>query len=82
MSASVEYIVRYHHGGKLVSLGTRNYENGKIDKFGMDRDKICYWDLLEYIQVLGYDINKTVNFFYVDGDGDKTLKQISSDVGL
>ena len=38
---------------------------------------ICYWDLLGDIQVLGYDISKVVNLFYVDRNG--TLKRISND---
>lgn len=41
MSASKEYIVRYHHGGKLIREGGLKYENGKMDDFGVDSDKIC-----------------------------------------
>lgn len=44
MSASKEYIVRYHHGGKLIREGGLKYENGKMDDFGVDSDKICLWD--------------------------------------
>ena len=46
MSISEEYIVRYHHEGKLEEVGGPEYENGKVDEFGVDPDKICYWDLL------------------------------------
>lgn len=80
MSASDEYIVRYHHGWKLINVRSLKYENGKIYGFGVDMNKICYWDMLGDIHVLGYDINKSVNLFYIDGD--KTLKQIFDDSGI
>lgn len=38
MYVSEEYIVRYHHGGKLVRLGAKKYVNGKVDEFGVDLD--------------------------------------------
>lgn len=63
-----------------MSIGSPKYVNGKIDEFGVDPDKICYLDLVGDIQVLGYDINKTINLFHVNGDG--TLNQIYDDSGV
>lgn len=77
---SEEHIVRYQHGGTLVREGMPQYNGRKIDAFGVDPDKLCYWDLLGDLQVLGYNVSATIDLFFVDDSG--TLKQISYDTGL
>lgn len=50
-----EYIVSYHHGGTLLSEGDVKQINGLVSEFGVDQDKLCYWDLLGDVKELGYE---------------------------
>lgn len=69
MSGNEEYIVRYHHGGKLIREGGPIYENRKVESFSMDSNKICLWHLLGDVQLLCCDVNTTLKLLFVDGDG-------------
>ena len=80
MATLDKYIVRYHHGGTLLRKGEVSYINGTMVEFAVDPDEICYQDLLGDIKNLGYDIEKSVNLFFIDGEG--ILKQIYDDEGI
>ena len=79
MATSDEYVIRYHHGGTPIK-GEVSYINGSVAEFAVDPDKICHWDILGDIKELGYDIEKSVNLFFIDGEG--ILKHISDDEGI
>ena len=75
-----EHIVKYHHGGSLVKGGEVKYMDGSIAEFAVDPDKLCYWDLLGDLQELGYEVEKSLNLFFVDALG--SLKIIKDDEGI
>ena len=75
-----EHIVKYHHGGSLVKGGKVKYMDGSIAEFAVDPDKLCYWDLLGDLQELGYEVEKSLNLFFVDALG--SLKIIKDDEGI
>ena len=53
------------------------YENGRIDEFIVNPDKVCYWDLLGDVKELVYNIEKSISPFYVEDGG--TLKLVFDD---
>lgn len=77
MDASNEYIIKYHHGGTFVMEREIKYVDGSIIEFSVDPDKICYWDLLEDMKEIGYNVKNSINLFFIEEGG--TLKLISDD---
>lgn len=75
MATSDAYLIKYHHGGRLLRGENVTYVNGSVNEFAVDPDKICYWDLLGDVKELGYDIEKCVTMSCVD-DGGKLLPML------
>lgn len=75
-----EYIIRYYNGGTLIKEAEVSYINGSMVEFAVDPDKICHWDLLGDIKELGYDIEKSIKLFFVDGEG--ILEYMCDDEGI
>ena len=64
-----EHIVKYYLREWLVKGGEVKYMDGSIAEFAVDPNKLYYWDLLGDLQELGYEIEKSLNLFFVDDGG-------------
>ena len=62
-------LIRSHYVGTLVREGGLKYYDWKVNEFAVDHDKILHWDLKGDIQLLGYNIKKAVDLFFVDEEG-------------
>ncbi|XP_039113802.1 uncharacterized protein LOC120249378 [Dioscorea cayenensis subsp. rotundata] len=80
MTSWDEFIIKYHHGGKLNREIDFEYLNGSVTEFHVDPDKLCYWDVLGDVKEIGCDINNVVELSYIDDD--RTLKYIHNDQGI
>ncbi|KAK9029955.1 hypothetical protein V6N11_031394 [Hibiscus sabdariffa] len=49
------FVLKYFHSGKFVSSPKFNYVNYKTEKFQVDLDRLCYWDIVGNMKELGYD---------------------------
>ncbi|KAK8521576.1 hypothetical protein V6N12_031470 [Hibiscus sabdariffa] len=61
------FVLKYFHSGKFVSSPKFDYVNYKSEKFQVDPDKLCYWDIVGNMKELGYD-NDAWLYFRVPGD--------------
>ncbi|KAK8976045.1 hypothetical protein V6N11_025544 [Hibiscus sabdariffa] len=52
--AEIVYVLRYFHGGIFKTSLKFEYENGMMERFQVDPDKLCLWDILDNVKLLGY----------------------------
>ncbi|KAK9038834.1 hypothetical protein V6N11_023682 [Hibiscus sabdariffa] len=60
------FVLKYFHSGKFVSSPKFDYVNYKTEKFQVDPDRLCYWDIVGNMKELGYD-NDAWLYFRVPG---------------
>ncbi|GMJ06008.1 hypothetical protein HRI_004270000 [Hibiscus trionum] len=48
------HVLRYFHGGRFQTNPRFEYVNGAIENFQVDPDKLCLWDILDNVELLGY----------------------------
>ncbi|KAK8594042.1 hypothetical protein V6N12_046113 [Hibiscus sabdariffa] len=56
------FVLKYFHGGKFVSSPRFDYVDYKTEKFQVDFDRLCYWDIVGNMKELGYDNDAWVYF--------------------
>ncbi|KAK8605627.1 hypothetical protein V6N13_102403 [Hibiscus sabdariffa] len=60
------FVLKYFHSEKFVSSPKFDYVNYKTEKFQVDPDRLCYWDIVGNMKELGYD-NDAWLYFRVPG---------------
>ncbi|KAK8683625.1 hypothetical protein V6N13_039679 [Hibiscus sabdariffa] len=51
---SKTFVLQYFHGGKFVSSPSFSYVSSSIEKFQIDPDTTCLWDITGNVKELGY----------------------------
>ncbi|KAK8548850.1 hypothetical protein V6N13_054381 [Hibiscus sabdariffa] len=51
---SKTFVLQYFHGGKFVSSPSFSYVGSSIEKFQIDPDTTCLWDITGNVKELGY----------------------------
>ncbi|KAL4317957.1 hypothetical protein GQ457_18G005760 [Hibiscus cannabinus] len=84
--AEIVYVLRYFHGGICKTNPKFEYENGMMERFQVDPDKLCLWDILDNVKLLGYGHHPFVHYrvpteeFNCDGlvliHNDDTVRQV------
>ncbi|KAL4324646.1 hypothetical protein GQ457_11G025520 [Hibiscus cannabinus] len=84
--AEIVYVLRYFHGGIFKTSPKFEYENGMMERFQVDPDKLCLWDILDNVKLLGYGHHPFVYYrvpteeFNCDGlvliHNDDTVRQV------
>ncbi|KAK8489561.1 hypothetical protein V6N11_037046 [Hibiscus sabdariffa] len=84
--AEIVYVLRYFHGGIFKTSPKFEYENGMMERFQVDPVKLCLWDILDNVKLLGYGHHPFVyyrvptNEFNCDGlvliHNDDTIRQV------
>ncbi|GMI82670.1 hypothetical protein HRI_001936300 [Hibiscus trionum] len=82
----VVYVLRYFYGGIFRTNPKFEYENGTVERFQVDPDRLCLWDILDNVKLLGYDHHPFVYYrvpgleFNCDGlvliHNDDTVQQV------
>ncbi|KAK8474959.1 hypothetical protein V6N12_005391, partial [Hibiscus sabdariffa] len=51
----IVYVLHYFHGDTFRTNPKFEYENGAVEIFHVDPDRLCLWDIVENVKLLKYD---------------------------
>ncbi|KAK8549131.1 hypothetical protein V6N12_062029 [Hibiscus sabdariffa] len=86
--SKIVYVLCYFHGGIFRTSPKFEYKNGTVERFQVDPDKLCLWDLIDNVKLLGYGHHPFIYYrvprveFNCDGlvliHNDDTVRQVIS----
>ncbi|KAK8489397.1 hypothetical protein V6N13_024703 [Hibiscus sabdariffa] len=86
--SKIVYVLCYFHGGIFRTSPKFEYKNGTVERFQVDPDKLCLWDIIDSVKLLGYGHHSFIYYrvprveFTCDGlvliHNDDTVRQVIS----